>query len=137
MYHSTGHLIEKSDVYNFGVLLIELLTRKKPVSYGYAHGYSLAKHFVTLISEGKLFDILDPQVTKEGDGEVVDVALLAAICVKFDGEDRTTTRQVEMALEGIHASKEDVSTDDESENWIQVNDATVGETSIENTCRDE
>jgi len=33
MYHSTGHLTEKSDVYSFGVLLIELLTRNKPVSY--------------------------------------------------------------------------------------------------------
>ncbi|CAL4892995.1 unnamed protein product [Urochloa decumbens] len=140
MYHSTGHLTEKSDVYSFGVLLIELLTRKKPVSYRSAHGYSLPTHFVTLISEGKLFDILDPQVTKEGDGEVVDVALLAAICVKMNGEDRPTMRKVEMALEGIHASKEYVSssgTDDESENWIQINDATVGETAIEDACWDE
>ncbi|CAN6351348.1 unnamed protein product [Urochloa humidicola] len=140
MYHSTGHLTEKSDVYSFGVLMIELLTRKKPVSYRSAHGYSLAKHFVTLISEGKLFDILDPQVTKEGDGEVIDVALLAAICVKFNGEDRPTMRKVEMALEGIHASKEYVSssvTDDESENWIQVNDTTVGGTGIEDACWDE
>jgi serine/threonine protein kinase len=61
MYHSTGHLTKKSDVCSFGVLLIELLTRKKPVSYKSAHGYSLAKHFVTLISEGKLYDILDLQ----------------------------------------------------------------------------
>ncbi|CAL4900184.1 unnamed protein product [Urochloa decumbens] len=140
MYHSTGHLTEKSDVYSFGVLLIELLTRKKPVSYRSARGYSLTKHFVTLISEGKLFDILDPQVSKEGDGEVIDVALLAAICVKLNGEDRPTMRKVEMALESIHASKEYASmsaTDDESENWIQVNDATVGETRIEDACWDE
>ncbi|CAL5094371.1 unnamed protein product [Urochloa decumbens] len=137
MYHSTGHLTEKSDVYSFGVLLIELLTRKKPGSYRSAHGYSLTKHFVALISEGKLFDIVDPQVSKEGDGEVVDVALLAAICVKLNGEDRPTMRKVEMALESIHASKEYVSissTDDESENWIQVNDANVGEMGIEDAC---
>ncbi|CAL4907558.1 unnamed protein product [Urochloa decumbens] len=137
MYHSTGHLTEKSDVYSFGVLLIELLTRKKPVSYRSIHGYSLTKHFVTLISEGKLFDILDPQVSKEGDGEVIDVALLAAICVKLNGEDRPTMRKIEMALESIHASKEYVSisaTDDESENWIQVNDATLGEMGIEDAC---
>ncbi|CAL4900185.1 unnamed protein product [Urochloa decumbens] len=140
MYHSTGYLTEKSDVYSFGVLLIELLTRKKPVSYRSAHGYSLTKHFVTLISEGKLFDILDPQVSKEGDGEVIDIALLAAICVKLNGEDRPTMRKVEMALESIHASKEYASmsaTDDESENWFQVNDATVGETRIEDACWDE
>nr|CAB3480746.1 unnamed protein product [Digitaria exilis] len=64
-----------------------------------------------------LHHILDPQLLTEGGGEVVDVALLAAICVKFIGEERPTMRQVEMALEGIHAAKEYVSsnTDDESE----------------------
>ncbi|CAL4907562.1 unnamed protein product [Urochloa decumbens] len=140
MYHSTGHLTKKSDVYSFGVLLIELLTRKKPISYRSTDGYGLAKHFVTLITEGKLFDILDPQVTKEGDGEVVDVTLLATICVKFNGEDRPTMRKVEMALESIHASKEYVSssaTDDESGNWIQVNGATLGEMVLEDACWDE
>ena len=53
------------------MLLIELLTKKKPVSYRSAYGYSLAKHFVTLISEGKLSDILDPQVTKKGMGKLL------------------------------------------------------------------
>jgi hypothetical protein len=86
MYHSAGYLTEKSDVYSLSVLPVELLTRKKPVSYRSAHGYSLAKHFFTLILEGKL--TLDPQVAKEGDGEVVDVAPLAAICVKLNGEDQ-------------------------------------------------
>jgi hypothetical protein len=76
------------------------------------------------------------KVTREGGGEVVDVALLAAICVKFNGEERPTMRQVQMALEGIQASKEYVSTDDDCENWIQVNDTTVPETGIENTCWD-
>ena len=61
-YHSTGHLTEKSDVYSFCVILIELLTRKKPVSYGSSGGYGLVKHFTTLLSEHKLVDILDPQV---------------------------------------------------------------------------
>ncbi|CAL4977331.1 unnamed protein product [Urochloa decumbens] len=110
-YYSTGHLTEKSDVYSFGVILIELLTRKKPVSYRSAEGYGLVKHYVTLLSEGKLDHILDPQITREGDGEVIDVALLAAICVKFTREERPTMRQVEMTLESIHAAKECVSSD--------------------------
>ncbi|CAO2180133.1 unnamed protein product [Urochloa humidicola] len=117
-YYSTGHLTEKSDVYSFGVILIELLTRKKPVSYRSAEGYGLVKYYVTLLSEGKLDHILDPQITREGGGEVIDVALLAAICVKFTREERPTMRQVEMTLESIHAAKECVSsdvTDDEYE----------------------
>ncbi|CAL4992715.1 unnamed protein product [Urochloa decumbens] len=121
MYHSTGHLTEKSDVYSFGVLLIELLTRKKPASYRSSQGFVLVNHFLSLLSENNLDEILDPQVTKEGDGEVVDIALLAAICVKFRGDERPTMRQVEMTLESIQASKEfssDVTDDDISSEII-------------------
>ncbi|KAL6894545.1 hypothetical protein ACP4OV_008643 [Aristida adscensionis] len=119
MYHTTGHLTEKSDVYSFGVILIELLTRKKPVSYRSLQDYGLVYHFVTLLSNnGNLDGILDPQILKEGGGEVIDVALLAAICVKFVSTERPTMRQVEMTLEGIRAAKENVSsnlTNDESD----------------------
>ncbi|WVZ51315.1 hypothetical protein U9M48_002469 [Paspalum notatum var. saurae] len=122
MYHSTGHLTEKSDVYSYGVLLIELLTRKKPVSYLSPNGLGLVNHFTSLLPRGNLDEILDPQVSKEGDGEVVDVALLAAMCVKSRGEERPAIRQVEMMLESIQASKEFSSevTDDSdvsSEGW--------------------
>ena len=112
MYHSTGHLTDKSDVYSFGVVLIELLTRKKPVSYRSPEGYGLVNHFSTVLSEGNLFHILDPQVLREGGGEVVDISLLAAICVKFESNDRPTMRVVEMTLESIHAAIEYASSDD-------------------------
>ncbi|KAL6842848.1 hypothetical protein ACP4OV_027161 [Aristida adscensionis] len=118
MYYKTGHLSEKSDVYSFGVILIELLTRKKPVSYISIGGHDLVEHFVSLLSEHKLDYILDPQVTREGDGEVIDVALLAAICVKSIREERPTMRQVEMTLESIYEAKDFLSRDvkdDESE----------------------
>ena len=140
MYYSTGHLTEKSDVYSFGVVLIELLTRKKPVSYRSSQGIGLVSHFVTLLSEGNLAHILDPQVTREGDGEVVDVALLAAICVKFISTDRPTMRHVEMTLEGIHAAKDFDSIgetdDDDEEDFIRVNGPSFGVTDMEATSLD-
>ncbi|KAG2614685.1 hypothetical protein PVAP13_3NG001500 [Panicum virgatum] len=130
MYHSTGHLTEKSDVYSFGVILIELLTRKKPVSYRSPQGHSLVYHFVTLLSKGNLARILDPQVSKEGGGEVVDIALLAKMCVKAISKERLTMRQAEIMLESIHAAKECASSDDmtdESEDsYISRNDLSVG-----------
>ncbi|CAL4980861.1 unnamed protein product [Urochloa decumbens] len=116
-YHTTGHLTNKSDVYSFGVLLIELLTRKKPTSYRSCQGFALVSHFVGLLSQGNLDQILDPQVAREGDGEIVDIALLAQMCVKSSSEERPTMRQVEILLESIQAAKEfssDVTDDDRS-----------------------
>jgi hypothetical protein len=54
---------------------------------------------------------LDPQVAREGAGEVVDISLLAAMCVKPVSKDRPTMRHVEMTLESIHAAKEYDSSD--------------------------
>jgi serine/threonine protein kinase len=101
-YYTTWYLTDKSDVYSFGVILIELLTREKPVSYRSPEGDGLVKHFSTLVSERKLACILDPQVVKEG----ADISLLTAMCVKFVSKKRPTVRQVEMILGNIHAAKE-------------------------------
>ncbi|KAJ1275795.1 hypothetical protein BS78_05G163800 [Paspalum vaginatum] len=122
MYHIRGNLTKKSDVYSFGVLLIELLTRKKPVSYRSSQGLALANHFVTLLSENNLVEILDPQVMREGDGEVIDVCLLAATCVKPIGVERAAMRHIEMTLENIQASKDfssDTADDDISSEIIK------------------
>ncbi|PUZ43561.1 hypothetical protein GQ55_8G019000 [Panicum hallii var. hallii] len=128
-YHSTGHLTDKSDVYSFGVVLIELLTRKKPVSYRSLEGHGLINHFASLLSEDNLVRILDPQVVKEAGGEVIDIALLAAMCVKSVSKERPTMRQVEMTLESIHAAKEyyassDI-TEESEQNYVRVNDMSI------------
>ncbi|WVZ50150.1 hypothetical protein U9M48_001436 [Paspalum notatum var. saurae] len=103
-YFYTSRLTDKSDVYSFGVLLVELLTRKKPSSYLSADGDGLVSHFVNLISEENLAEILDPQVIEEGGEEVQQVAILAASCIKLRAEDRPTMRQVELVLGGLQTS---------------------------------
>ncbi|KAJ1269930.1 hypothetical protein BS78_06G015600 [Paspalum vaginatum] len=105
MYFYTSRLTEKSDVYSFGVMLVELLTRKKPFSYSSADGEGLAAHFVSLLAEGNLVHIIDPQVTEEGGNEAQKVAELAASCVNIRGEERPTMRQVEHTLEGLWGTK--------------------------------
>ncbi|CAL4985377.1 unnamed protein product [Urochloa decumbens] len=87
MYFYTGGLTEKSDIYSFGVILIELLTRKKPFSYLSAEGDGLVAHFVNLLTEGNLVQITDLQVIEEGGEKVQEVAALAASCVNIRGEE--------------------------------------------------
>jgi hypothetical protein len=69
-------------------------------------------------------------VSKEGGGEVVDIALLAKMCVTFVSKDRPTMRQVEIMLESIHAAKEyassDNMTDESEETYVGANNLFVG-----------
>ncbi|XP_047047731.1 wall-associated receptor kinase 3-like [Lolium rigidum] len=104
VYYYTGRLTEKSDVYSFGVLLMELLTRKKPCSYRSSDEESLVSYFTTLLAAGDLARVLDPQVVEEGGKDVEEVAMLAAACVRMEGDHRPTMRQVEMTLESLHVS---------------------------------
>jgi hypothetical protein len=47
-----------------------LLTRKKPYIYRSIDDDGLVSHFVSLLTKGKLADIIDPQVMGEEDGEI-------------------------------------------------------------------
>jgi serine/threonine protein kinase len=109
MYYYTGRLTDKSDVFSFGVLLVELLTRKKPFFYRFGgDGVGLVSHFVSLLTDGNLNEIIDPQVMQEENGEVKEVSTLAAMCTKLKGEERPTMREVEMKLETLTINKRHV-----------------------------
>ncbi|RCV41743.1 hypothetical protein SETIT_9G160500v2 [Setaria italica] len=127
-YFYTGRLTERSDVFSFGVILVELLTRKKPFSYLTSDGEGLVSHFMSLLEEGNISQILDPQVIEEGGKEVQEVARLAASCINLRGEERPTMPQVEHALEGLQVTKnkdfmvkdefEDDDDDDDDDNIV-------------------
>ncbi|VAI21164.1 unnamed protein product [Triticum turgidum subsp. durum] len=108
MYCYSGQLTEESDVYSFGVLLMELLTRKKPCSYRSSGEKSLVAYFTSLLAEGDLSSVLDPQVMMEGGKKIEEVIMLAAACVRMEGGQRPTMRQVEMTLESLQVPHENV-----------------------------
>jgi serine/threonine protein kinase len=113
-YFYTRRLTEKSDVYSYGVMLVELLTRKKPTIDMHTvdmslDGASLVARFVQLLSKDRLSEILDAQVIEEGEEEAKQVVALAALCVQMKGNHRPTMRHVEMRLQGIQSSNEQFS----------------------------
>jgi len=101
MYYNTGRFTDKSDVFSFGVVRIELLTRRKPFFYMSDNGDDLVTHFTSLLTKGRPGDIIDPQVMEEEDGEILEVARLATLCTKSRRDDRPPMREVEMTLENL------------------------------------
>ncbi|KAG6791203.1 hypothetical protein POTOM_000315 [Populus tomentosa] len=64
-YFQSSQFTGKSDVYSFGVVLadLELLSGKKPISYERPEDRrSLATHFILLMEENKILDILDERL---------------------------------------------------------------------------
>lgn len=112
-YYHTSQLTEKSDVYSFGVVLVELLTGRKAVSNdGPEEERSLANFFLSVVNEEKLlFKILDDNVVREGDKEVVmKVAHLAKRCLNGKGDERPYMKEVERELERLRVCVKKVAT---------------------------
>ncbi|KAJ3680197.1 hypothetical protein LUZ60_016475 [Juncus effusus] len=104
-YYQTGRLTTKSDVYSFGIILLEMLSRRKPIS-NIPNGMSLVEYFSSAIRESCMLEILDPQIVEEEYiAELESVAMLAQKCVRSNGQERPTMKEVEMRLEILWASK--------------------------------
>jgi serine/threonine protein kinase len=107
-YYYTGRLTHKSDVYSFGVILVELLTREKPLcSSRTFEGGSIVAYFGTTMKQNRLFEILDPEIVyEENRKELEEVANLAEICLRMKGEERPTMKELEVRLEVLWRSNE-------------------------------
>ncbi|XP_024965091.1 wall-associated receptor kinase 4, partial [Cynara cardunculus var. scolymus] len=106
-YLQTNQLTDKSDVYSFGVVLVELLSGKKALSFDRPEKErNLAMYFLSSLKEGTLFHVLDEHLLlNEGiPNEIINVSRLAERCLRVNGDERPTMKEVAMELEGILAS---------------------------------
>ncbi|CAM0948180.1 unnamed protein product [Alopecurus aequalis] len=106
-YYHTGQLNEKSDVYSFGVVLVELLLRKEPILTSESGlKQNLSNYFLWGLKERPVTDLVAAQILDEAtEEEISSVASLAEMCLKLQGEDRPTMKQVEMALRVLQTER--------------------------------
>ncbi|PNT68857.1 hypothetical protein BRADI_3g46294v3 [Brachypodium distachyon] len=106
-YYQTGQLNEKSDVYSFGVVLLELLTRKEPLFISDAGSkQNLSNYFISEIKVRPAREVVAAQVLEESnEDEINTVASLAEMCLRLQGEERPTMKQVESTLQYLQTKR--------------------------------
>ncbi|KAJ0959964.1 hypothetical protein J5N97_000279 [Dioscorea zingiberensis] len=103
-YAMTGHLLVKSDVYSYGVVLLELLTGRKPVDMSQPSGQ---ENLVTwarpiLRDKDRLEELADQRLAgKYPKEDFVRVCTIAAACVAPEANQRPTMGEVVQSLKMV------------------------------------
>ncbi|CAO2813330.1 unnamed protein product [Amaranthus hypochondriacus] len=104
-YASSGKLTEKSDVFSFGVVLLELITGRRPVDKARPFMddsmVEWARPLLTQALEGRSFnELVDPRLEEYNSAEMAQMVACAAVCVRSSARRRPQMSQVVRALEG-------------------------------------
>ncbi|XP_040381766.1 proline-rich receptor-like protein kinase PERK1 [Oryza brachyantha] len=104
-YASSGKLTDKSDVFSYGVMLLELLTGRRPAdrsSYGADCLVDWARQALPrAMADGGFDALVDPRLRGDYDRpDAARVAACAAACVRHAGRRRPKMSQIVKVLEG-------------------------------------
>ncbi|KAI3760013.1 hypothetical protein L1987_50401 [Smallanthus sonchifolius] len=103
-YAMTGHLLVKSDVYSYGVVLLELLTGRKPVDMTQPSGQEnlVSWSRPILRDKDRLEELVDPKLGgKYPIEDLARVCTIAAACVSPEANQRPTMGEVVQSLKMV------------------------------------
>ncbi|KAI6701213.1 hypothetical protein NL676_015537 [Syzygium grande] len=127
-YAASGKLTEKSDVFSFGVMLLELITGKHPVNTDMDDSLVdwATPIITTALAEGDYSELVDPRLQDNYvPQEMARMVACAGACIRRSSKRRPRMSQIVRALEG------DVSLDEVHEWAKPSNSSTFGGGSTE------
>ncbi|KAJ3669585.1 hypothetical protein LUZ60_011535 [Juncus effusus] len=100
-YANTGMLNEKSDIYSFGVVLLEAITGRDPVDYSRSQNeVNLVDWLKMMVASRRSEEVVDPNIEAKPSTRALKRALLTALrCVDPDSEKRPKMGQVVRMLD--------------------------------------
>ncbi|KAF8757461.1 hypothetical protein HU200_010983 [Digitaria exilis] len=101
-YFSYGKVNEKIDVYAFGVVLLEIISGRRPITPGSAKGQeSLVGWAKPLLSSGEIKQLVDPLLGNDYDcDEMERMTLAASLCTRTSSHSRPEMSLVLKLLQG-------------------------------------
>ncbi|KAL8226236.1 hypothetical protein R6Q59_000217 [Mikania micrantha] len=103
-YIATGHLTARSDIYSFGVVLLEILTGRRCIDKNRPTGEQILVEFAKpyLTSKRRILYIMDPRLAGQYSPNVaMRAAMLATKCLLKEPKQRPAADEVVKALEQL------------------------------------
>lgn len=110
-YGYTMKITEKSDVYSYGVMLLEVLTGKQPIDPSFRDGMHIVDWVKeTLQHDRDAVEALDPRLHGRPDSQIQEMLQAlgtALLCVNSNPEERPTMKDVAALLKEIKHDSDD------------------------------
>ncbi|XP_077228021.1 uncharacterized protein LOC143861020 [Tasmannia lanceolata] len=103
----SSRISEKCDIYAFGVVILELVTRRRPMEYGEDDVVVLIDHVRVQLEQGNALDCVDLSMNEYPEEEVLPVLKLGLVCTSQLPSSRPSMAEVVQILQVIKTPIQD------------------------------